>query len=78
MSMAEFAGVATRSSCSASAVHSVPLARVAVWFLAVKGNYKQRRKDLSVRVLFYVTYIISGIPGQAGLEEAASTASSRS
>src|SRR5580700_5779617 len=59
--MAEFAGVASSLELfHISKYVSVPLAAVAVWFLAVKGNYRSVEKIFLFACVFYVTYIISG------------------
>lgn len=60
--MAEFAGVATALELfGVSKYISVPLAAVAVWFLAVKGNYRSIEKIFLFACLIYVTYIVAGI-----------------
>ena len=67
--MAEFAGVASSLELfHISRYISVPLAAVAVWFLVVKGNYQQRRKDLSVRLRPLRHLHHFRLPGEAGLE----------
>ena len=67
--MAEFAGVASSLELfHISRYISVPLAAVAVWLLVVKGNYRSVEKIFLFACVFYVTYIISGIPGEARLE----------
>ena len=67
--MAEFAGIASSLELfHISRYISVPLAAVAVWFLVVKGNYQSVEKIFLFACVLYVTYIISGIPGEAGLE----------
>jgi NRAMP (natural resistance-associated macrophage protein)-like metal ion transporter len=59
--MAEFAGVASSLELfHVSRYFSVPVAAVAVWFLAVKGNYKSVEKIFLFGCALYVTYIISG------------------
>src|SRR3954466_10214589 len=59
--MAEFAGVASSLELfHVSKYISVPLAGLAVWFLAVKGNYQSVEKIFLVACLIYVTYIFSG------------------
>lgn len=60
--MAEFAGVATSLDLfGVSKFISVPIAAVAVWFLAVKGNYQTVEKVFLFACVIYVTYIIAGI-----------------
>ena len=59
--MAEFAGVATSLDLfGVSKFISVPIAAVAVWFLAVKGNYRSVEKIFLFACVIYVTYIIAG------------------
>ena len=60
--MAEFAGVATALDLfGISKYISVPIAAVAVWFLAVKGNYRSIEKIFLFACVIYVTYIIAGV-----------------
>jgi Mn2+/Fe2+ NRAMP family transporter len=40
---------------------SVPVAAIAVWFLAVKGNYRSVEKVFLFACVIYVTYIVAGI-----------------
>ena len=59
--IAEFAGVATALELfNVSKYVSVPIAAVAVWFLAVKGNYENVEKVFLFACVIYVTYVISG------------------
>jgi NRAMP (natural resistance-associated macrophage protein)-like metal ion transporter len=70
--MAEFAGVA--SSLELFKVNryiSVPPAAVAVWFLVVRGNYKNVEKVFLFACLLYVTYVISGFLVKPDWKEAA-------
>jgi len=70
--MAEFAGVASSLELfHISKYISVPLAAVAVWFLAVKGNYQSVEKIFLFACVFYVTYIISGFLVKPDWKEAA-------
>jgi Mn2+/Fe2+ NRAMP family transporter len=70
--MAEFAGVASSLELfHISRYISVPLAAVAVWFLVVKGNYKDVEKIFLFGCAIYVTYIISGILVKPDWKEAA-------
>ena len=67
--MSEFAGVASSLELfHISRYISVPLAAVAVWLLVVKGNYQSVEKIFLFACVLYITYVISGIPGEAGLE----------
>src|ERR1700727_3170675 len=70
--MAEFAGVASSLELfHISRYVSVPLAAAAVWFLAVKGNYRSVEKIFLFACIFYVTYIISGFLVKPNWKEAA-------
>ena len=70
--MAEFAGVASSLELfRVSRYISVPLAAAAVWFLVVKGNYKNVEKIFLLACLLYVTYVISGFLVKPDWKEAA-------
>jgi Mn2+/Fe2+ NRAMP family transporter len=70
--MAEFAGVASSLELfHVSRYISVPLAAIAVWFLVVKGNYKDVEKIFLFGCAIYVTYIISGFLVKPDWKEAA-------
>jgi Mn2+/Fe2+ NRAMP family transporter len=59
--MAEFAGVATSLDLfGVSKFISVPIAAVAVWFLAVKGNYASVEKIFLFACVIYIAYVIAG------------------
>lgn len=59
--VAEFAGVATSLELfNVSKYISVPIAAVAVWFLAVKGNYQNVEKIFLFACVIYITYVIAG------------------
>jgi NRAMP (natural resistance-associated macrophage protein)-like metal ion transporter len=59
--MSEFAGVASSLELfHISRYISVPLAAVAVWFLVVKGNYRNVEKIFLFSCVLYLTYVISG------------------
>lgn len=61
VTIAEFAGIA--ASMELFGVHrsiSVPLSAFIVWFIVVKGNFKQVERFLIVISLIYITYVISG------------------
>ena len=60
--MAEFAGVATSLELfHVSKFISVPIAAVAVWFLAVKGNYQSVERIFLFACVIYIAYVIAGI-----------------
>jgi NRAMP (natural resistance-associated macrophage protein)-like metal ion transporter len=60
--MGEFAGVASSMQLfHVSKYISVPLAAFFVWFMVVKGNYKQVEKIFLVASVFYVAYIVAGL-----------------
>ncbi|HWB86240.1 MAG TPA: Nramp family divalent metal transporter [Bryobacteraceae bacterium] len=70
--MAEFAGVASSLELfHISRYISVPLAAIAVWFLIVKGNYRNVEKIFLFACVFYITYVISGILVKPDWKEAA-------
>ncbi len=59
--MAEFAGVASSLGLfGVSPFICVPLSAAAVWFLAVRGNYRSVEKVFLFACVIYVTYVISG------------------
>jgi NRAMP (natural resistance-associated macrophage protein)-like metal ion transporter len=60
--IAEFAGIA--ASMELFGVHkyvSVPVSAFVVWFVVVKGNFKQVERFLIAISLVYLTYVFSGI-----------------
>jgi NRAMP (natural resistance-associated macrophage protein)-like metal ion transporter len=60
--IAEFAGIA--ASMELLGVHkavSVPISAFVVWFVVVKGNFKQVERFLIAISLIYLTYVFSGI-----------------
>lgn len=60
--MAEFAGVAWACELlGISKYVSVPLAAVLVWWLVLRGNYKQVERVFLVACSLYLTYVVSGI-----------------
>ena len=60
--MAEFAGVATSLELfHVSKFISVPIAAVAVWFLAVKGNYQSVERIFLFACVIYIAYVIAGV-----------------
>ncbi len=60
--MAEFAGIAASAEIlGMSRYIAVPAAAIAVWLLVVKGNYKKVEKIFLIAILFYITYVISGL-----------------
>jgi NRAMP (natural resistance-associated macrophage protein)-like metal ion transporter len=60
--VAEFAGVAAAMEIfHISKYAAVPIAALAVWFLVLKGTYKQVEVIFFVACGFYVTYIISAV-----------------
>jgi NRAMP (natural resistance-associated macrophage protein)-like metal ion transporter len=59
--MAEFAGIASSLELfHISRYASVPICAIAVWFLAVKGNYRSVEKIFLFACVVYITYVISG------------------
>jgi NRAMP (natural resistance-associated macrophage protein)-like metal ion transporter len=70
--MAEFAGIASSLELfHISRYASVPLCAIAVWFLAVKGNYRSVEKIFLFACVVYVTYVISGFLVKPDWKEAA-------
>jgi NRAMP (natural resistance-associated macrophage protein)-like metal ion transporter len=70
--MAEFAGIASSLELfHVSRYVSVPICAVAVWFLAVKGNYRSVEKIFLFACVVYVTYVISGFLVKPDWKEAA-------
>ena len=59
---AEFSGLAAAGEIfRVSKYFSVPLGGFFVWWLVVKGSYRQVEKVFLVACLFYVAYILSGL-----------------
>ena len=70
--MAEFAGIASSLELfHVSRYLSVPVCAFAVWFLAVKGNYRSVEKIFLFACVVYVTYVISGFLVKPDWKEAA-------
>lgn len=62
VTVAEFAGIAASMEMfGVSKYLSVPLSAFVVWFVVVKGNYKQVERFLLAISLIYLTYVFSGI-----------------
>jgi Mn2+/Fe2+ NRAMP family transporter len=60
--VAEFAGIAASMQIfGVSKYISVPIAAVLVWFLVLKGNYRQVEIVFLVACVFYLTYLFSAI-----------------
>lgn len=60
--IAEFAGIAASMELfGVSKYLSVPVSAFVVWFVVVKGNFKQVERFLIVISLIYLTYVFSGI-----------------
>ncbi len=70
--MAEFAGIASSLELfHISRYISVPICAFAVWFLAVKGNYRSVEKIFLFACVVYITYVISGFLVKPDWKEAA-------
>jgi Mn2+/Fe2+ NRAMP family transporter len=70
--ISEFAGVASSLGLfGVPAWVCVPLCAVAVWFLAVRGNYRSVEKIFLFACIIFVTYIISGFLVKPDWKEAA-------
>jgi NRAMP (natural resistance-associated macrophage protein)-like metal ion transporter len=60
--VAEFAGVAASMEIfGISKYVSVPIAAVLVWFLVLKGNYRQVEIVFLIACVFYLTYLFSAL-----------------
>lgn len=60
--ISEFAGIASAGSIfGINKYILVPLCAVAIWFLILKSSYKKLEKVFLFMILFYVSYIISGL-----------------
>jgi len=60
--MAEFSGIAASGEIfGVNKYIMVPLGALLVWWMVVKGSYRQVEKIFLVASLFYVSYILSGI-----------------
>ena len=65
VTIAEFAGIA--ASMELFGVHkyvSVPVSAVIVWFVVVKGNFKQVERFFILISMIYFTYVVSGFMAQ--------------
>ena len=72
VTIAEFAGIAASVELfGVSKYISMPVAAFLVWFLVVKGSYKQVERFLLVISLVYFTYVISGIMADPPWKEVA-------
>jgi NRAMP (natural resistance-associated macrophage protein)-like metal ion transporter len=70
--VAEFAGIATSLELfHISRYFTVPVAAAAVWYLIVKGSYRNVERIFLVACSIYVTYIISGVLVKPDWKEAA-------
>ena len=70
--VAEFAGIATSLELfHISRYFSVPVAAAAVWYLIVKGSYRNVERIFLVACSIYVTYIVSGVLVKPDWKEAA-------
>jgi len=70
--IAEFAGIA--ASMELFGVHkhiSVPISAFVVWFVVVKGNFKQVERLLIAISLIYLTYVFSGVMSNPPWKEVA-------
>ena len=70
--VAEFAGIATSLELfHLSRYFTVPLTAVAVWFVVVKGNYRNVERIFLIACSVYITYIVSGVLVKPDWKEAA-------
>lgn len=62
VTIAEFAGIAASMELfGVSKYISVPISAFVVWFVVVKGNFKQVERFLLAISMVYLTYVVSGI-----------------
>jgi NRAMP (natural resistance-associated macrophage protein)-like metal ion transporter len=60
--VAEFAGIAASMQIfGVSKYIAVPIAAVLVWFLVLKGNYRQVEIVFLIACVFYLTYLLSAV-----------------
>ncbi len=70
--VAEFAGIATALELfHISRYVTVPISAAAVWYLVVRGSYRNVERIFLVACTIYVTYIISGVLVKPDWKEAA-------
>ena len=70
--VAEFAGIATSLELfHISRYFSVPVSAAAVWYLIVKGSYRNVERIFLVACSIYITYIVSGVLVKPDWKEAA-------
>ncbi|MDH4163425.1 MAG: Nramp family divalent metal transporter [Nitrospirota bacterium] len=72
VTIAEFAGIA--ASMELFGIHkyvSVPVSAFVVWFVVVKGNFKQVERFMIVISLVYFTYVVSGFMANPPWKEVA-------
>src|ERR1700761_9254313 len=63
--MAEFAGIAgSMQLFHVSKFISVPVSALLIWFLVVRGDYKQVEKVFLAASVFYIAYIVTGVLSQ--------------
>lgn len=72
VTIAEFAGIAASMELfGINKYLSVPLSAFIVWFVVVKGNFKQVERFLIAISLIYLTYVVSGIMSDPPWKEVA-------
>lgn len=70
--VAEFAGIATSLELfGISRFLSVPVCAFLVWFMVVKGNYKNIEKVFLLASFFYIAYIVAGVLARPEWKDAA-------
>jgi Mn2+/Fe2+ NRAMP family transporter len=72
VTIAEFAGIAASMELfGVNKYISVPVSAFVVWFVVVKGNFKQVERFLIAISMIYVTYVVSGFMAKPPWEEVA-------
>jgi NRAMP (natural resistance-associated macrophage protein)-like metal ion transporter len=72
VTIAEFAGIAASMELfGVNKYVSVPISAFVVWFVVVKGNFKQVERFLIVISLVYLTYVVSGFMANPPWKEVA-------
>jgi Mn2+/Fe2+ NRAMP family transporter len=72
VTIAEFAGIAASMELfGVNKYISVPVSAFVVWFVVVKGNFKQVERFLIAISMIYLTYVVSGFMAKPPWEEVA-------
>lgn len=72
VTIAEFAGIAASMELfGVNKYMSVPISAFVVWFVVVKGNFKQVERFLIAISMIYLTYVVSGFMAKPPWQEVA-------